>query len=226
MKKRITALALVILSALIITSCSSNKINEQTPDNDKPAFSLDFSDPVEDAEKTVTKMFKALKNYNLEEAQKYVDVDEISSKADTNENSTLFMKTAFESIDYKIVSSEKIDENNVIVNASISAIDMKPIMAEFFTKAMQYAFSYAFSETQPTEEEQNQKMEEILVECITKPDLSKVTNEIPVKVVKTDDEWKIETSEIFANAILGGLIDAANELNNSLGGNSKEAIAE
>jgi hypothetical protein len=227
MKKTLISIAAAVLTIFAFASCAKDSVtNEQNAENKNAENnffeSIIKKDAVEEAEDTVKKTFKALKKYELEEAQKYINVDEIASKADTNENSTLFMKTAFGSLEYEIKSSEKIDENNVIVNTSITAIDMKPVMAEFFSKAMQYAFSFAFSEVQPTEEERDQKMEEILVECITKPDIANTTNEVPVKVTKIDGEWKIETSQTLTNGVLGGLIDATNELNNSFGGNSEE----
>ena len=231
MKKTLISITAAILTIFAFASCTKDLVtNEQNaenkPENNNVLTSIIKKDATEEAEEAVKKMFKALKSYDIEEAQKYVDVDEIASEADTNENSTLFMKTAFESLEYEIKSSEKIDENNVIVNTSITAIDMKPVMSEFFTKAMQYAFSIAFAETQPSEEEQNKKMEEILVECITKPDLVNVTNEVSVKVSKIDNEWKIEADDAFTNAVLGGLVDATNDLNNSLNGNEEETAEE
>lgn len=227
MKKTIISITAAVLIIFAFTSCAKDSVTNEHNAESENAENNFFEtiikkDAVEEAEDTIKKTLKAFKKYDLEEAQKYINVDEIASKADTNENSTLFMKTAFGSLEYEIISSEKIDENNVIVNTSITAIDMKPVMAEFFGKAMQYAFSFAFSEVQPTEEEQNQKMEEILVECITKPDIANATNEVPVKVTKIDGEWKIETSQTLANAVLGGLIDATNDLNNSLNGNEEE----
>ena len=67
-----------------------------------------------------------------------------------------------------------------------------------------------------TEEETNKKMEEILVECASKPELATVTNEVDIKVVKTESkEWKIEADDTFVNALLGGLADAAKEMENA-----------
>ena len=119
-------------------------------------------------------------------------------------------------LDYEIVASNKVDNNNVVVKTKITATDMKPVMSEFLTKALQYAFSNAFANPQPTEEETNKKMEEILVECAAKPDLATVTNEVDIKVIKTESkEWKIEADDAFINALLGGLADATKEMENN-----------
>lgn len=59
-------------------------------------------------------------------------------------------------------------------------------------------------------------MQEIPVECASKPDLAAVTNEVDIKVVKTENrEWKVESDDAFVNALLGGLADAAKEMENT-----------
>lgn len=172
---------------------------------------------IKKAETAVNGMFAAFKNLDFEEAQKYVNVEEITkTDNETDENSKLIMETVFDKLNYEILSSEKIDGNTVLVKTKITATDMKPVMGEFISKALEYAFSTAFSSSQPTEEETNKKMEEILVECASKPDLATVTNEVDIKVVKTESKnWKIEADETFVNAVLGGLTEAAKEMGNS-----------
>lgn len=179
-------------------------------------FSLTGCGEIKKAETSVNGMFTAFKNLDFEEAQKYVNVDDITNGENSNDNAEAVMNAIFGNLNYEIVLSEKIDDSTVIVKTSITATDMKPVMGEFFTQAMQYAFSTAFSDTQPSEEEQNKKMEEILVECASKPDLATVTNEVDIKVVKNENkEWKIEADDTFVNAVLGGLMDAAKSLENA-----------
>ena len=62
----------------------------------------------------------------------------------------------------------------------------------------------------------NKKMEEMFIECVSKEDLSMVTSEVDIKVIKADKKWKIESSEELSNALLGGLAQAAEEISNSL----------
>ena len=162
-------------------------------------------------------MFTAFKSLNFEEAQKYVNVDEITKAGEeANENSMLIMETVFDNLSYEIISSEKVDNETVIVKTKVTATDMKPVLGEFLAKALEYAFSNAFANPQPTEEETNKKMEEILVECASKPDLATVTNEVDIKVIKTESkDWKIEADDAVVNALLGGLADAAKEMENA-----------
>lgn len=175
---------------------------------------------IKKAETTINNTFTALKKLDFETASNYINVDEIMESDDESDDSlslddNLFMENLFDKLEHKIVSSEKIDKNTVIVKTEITAIDMKPVLAEYFGKALQYAFANAFANPQPSEEETNKKMEEMFVECISKEDLAMVTNEVDIKVVKVDKKWKIESADELSNALLGGLAEAAEELGNS-----------
>ena len=193
--KSITAIILTLILILSLTGCGE----------------------IKKAETAVNGMFTAFKSLNFEEAQKYVNVDEITKAGEeANENSMLIMETVFDNLSYEIISSEKIDNETVIVKTKVTATDMKPVLGEFLAKALEYAFSNAFANPQPTEEETNKKMEEILVECASKPDLATVTNEVDIKVIKTESkDWKIEADDAVVNALLGGLADAAKEMENA-----------
>ena len=178
-------------------------------------FSLTGCGEIKKAETAVNGMFTAFKNTDIEAAAKYVDVDEINASEDSSDSisTELVMKTIFNKLDYKIISSEKVDDTTVKVKTEITVTDMKPVLGEFFTNAMQYAFSTAFSNPQPTEEETNKKMEEMFIESASKEDLATVTNEVDITVVKTENnEWKVKSDDTFADALLGGLITAGEEL--------------
>lgn len=193
--KTITAIILTLILTLSLTGCGE----------------------IKKAETAVNGMFTAFKSLNFEEAQKYVNVDEITKAGEeANENSMLIMETVFDNLSYEIISSEKVDNETVIVKTKVTATDMKPVLGEFLAKALEYAFSNAFANPQPTKEETNKKMEEILVECASKPDLATVTNEVDIKVIKTESkDWKIEADDAVVNALLGGLADAAKEMENA-----------
>lgn len=178
-------------------------------------LSLTGCGEIKKAETAVNGMFTAFKNTDIEAAAKYVDVDEINASENSSDSIStgLVMKTIFNKLDYKIISSEKVDETTVKVKTEITVTDMKPVLGEFFTNAMQYAFSTAFSNPQPTEEETNKKMEEMFIESASKEDLATVTNEVDITVVKTENnEWKVKSDDTFADALLGGLITAGEEL--------------
>lgn len=134
--KSITAIILTLILTLSLTGCGE----------------------IKKAETAVNGMFTAFKNLDFEEAQKYVNVDEITKAGEeANENSMLIMETVFDNLSYEIISSEKVDNETVIVKTKVTATDMKPVLGEFLSKALEYAFSNAFANPQPTEEETNKK---------------------------------------------------------------------
>lgn len=181
-------------------------------------LSLTACGEIKKAETTVNNMFTAFKAADFDKAREYIDVDKIISEESDNKklvNAETIMKTLFDRLNYEIISSEKVDENTVIVKTKITAVDMKPVIGEFFKSAMQYAISNAFANPTPSEEEMNKKMEELFVAAATKPDLATVTNEVDIKVISTDNTWKVASDETFANALLGGLLDSIKDIQNS-----------
>ena len=181
-------------------------------------FMLTGCGEIKKAETTVNSMFAAFKKLDFAEIEKYVDLEDIKvsdSDSELTGNVELFMKTLFGKLDYKIVSSEKADNNTVIVKTQITAIDMRPVMGDFIKNAMQYAFTNAFADAQSGKEDTDAKMEKMFIECATKPDLATVTNEVAIKVVKVDQSWEIQTDDLFTNAIFGGMLDVAKDMEKS-----------
>lgn len=175
-------------------------------------LSLTGCGEIKKAENTVNNMFAALKEGNLEAAQKYVDVDDFTGGDDGDsltENNEIMLKAVFGGLEHKILSSEQIDGDTVTVKTEITATNMKTVMEEFIMDALSYAFAAAFTTPEPTEEEVNQKMEELFMAAATKPDLETVTSTVDIRVVRTEGNvWKIDADETFANAISGGLYEA------------------
>lgn len=187
------------------------------------AFSLTGCGEIKKAEITINNTFAALKELDFETASNYINVDDImdtDGEADEEDDSlsiddSIIMENLFGKLEHKIISSEKIDKNTVVVKTEITAIDMKPILTEYLGKALQYAFANAFANLQPSEEETSKKMEELFIECISKDNLEMVTNEVDIKVIKIDKKWKVESAEELSSALLGGLSEAAEEISDS-----------
>lgn len=166
------------------------------------------------AETVINNAFTALKALDLETASAHINIDKIfndiseSDDKKTDELSldgNVFAQNLFGKMEYEIISSEKVDKNTVIVKTKITSVNMKPVLAEYIAAAFQFSLANAFANPQPTEEEQSNAMEKILNESFTKVDLEMITNEVDIKVINVDNEWKIESSDELANALLGGL---------------------
>ena len=176
------------------------------------------SSPTKEAEATISGMFNAFKDLDFEKAENYIDIDDMKlSQVEENEttNYEIFMKTLFNRLNYEIISSEEVDSETVNVVVKITAIDMKPVLADYMAAALQYAFSNAFANPQPTEEETNKKMEELFIASATKENLATVTNEVTVKVVNEDGNWNVVSDDDLTDAMFGGLIAATEAISNS-----------
>ncbi len=202
MKNNITKIvcSLFLVSLLLITSACST---------------------TQKAEQTVDKVFLSIKNGDFEEAQKYLVIENDDNEAEQDDENIDKIKKMFEKLEYTIKSSEEIDSNTVNVLVETKALDIKTVLGNYMQKALQYAFSNAFADPQPTEEETNKKMEEIFIECLTAEDVKTITSEVTVKVVKQGGIWKIISDDAFANAILGGITDLS-EAFEGLSGDSEE----
>lgn len=179
---------------------------------------------IKKAEATVNNMFIAFKTLNFEEAEKYINVDEItlsSSEEDSDDmdfmsEEYMMLKALFGKLEHKIITSEKVDKDTVKVTVDVTAVEMKPILTEFYGNAIAYAFQNAFSGNQISDEEMSKKMSEMFMESASKSDLSMVNNTATITVVRKDKQWKVESNEEFVNAVLGGGITAAEEVTNEI----------
>lgn len=182
-------------------------------------FSLTACGEVQKAENTVNGMLSAFKNMDFETVKMYMNTEDIDDNDTSNEAlDTEYISTPLaENFEYRIISSEKTDDSNVIVKTEITTIDMKPVMSDFLVNAIQYSFAMAFSDSQPSEEEQNQKMAEMFSESVENAEAGTVTNEVDIKVAKNEDnEWKIQAEDDLLNALLGGLLNVVEEMENAL----------
>lgn len=182
--------------------------------------SLSGCGEVKKAENTVNNTFSALEEADIEKLSEYMNLDDFksdSTDADSiTSNVEMLIKNMFSRLDYKIISSEKIDNTTVVVTTEITNTDMKPVIEEFLANASQYAFANAFSDSQPSEEEASKKMEEMLIESINKSDRTTVTNTAAITVIKAEDKsWKIKSDDAFLDALMGGLYEVTKEIENS-----------
>ncbi len=182
-------------------------------------LSLTACGEIQKAETAVNGMFEAVKSLNFEEAGKYISDSGIEELADAPDEATeMFVEKVCGNMSHEIVSSEKADDGSVLVKTNITSIDMKPVLENFLVKAVEYTFSTGSLGTQMTDEESQAKMQEILAECISAPDLATVTNEVDIKVAPDDNgEWKIEGDDALASAMLGNLTESLENIDEALG---------
>ena len=115
-----------------------------------------------------------------------------------------FTKTLMDNVEYKIVSSEKVDDNTVTVKVDITAIKMEVVMEKFMAGAMKLVLEEDVDNL--TEEEINKKMFELLLDAISQPDLETVTTTVDITVKNEDGVWDFGADDALVDAIYGGIL--------------------
>lgn len=200
MKTKIVALVMVLM--LLLTACTTST-----------------SSNAETAEQAVSNVLNAVKELDKETINKYLDYDKlINNDVDQSEQELADeqIKKMLTRLEYKIISSE---ENGDIatVKAEITNINMEKVIKDMFGNMFTLAMAEAFKDEsmQLTDEEMEQKTYELFDEAIEKYKDEKVTNSADIKLNKIDGQWKIGIDENMQNAIMGNLLKATNDINDS-----------
>ena len=198
MFKTMTAAVLALALTLSLAACGVN--------------------PTKQAEAAVSGMLDAAKVLDFEAIGKYTGAEEIFGSADELDQipgGKDLLQSLLGKMKYKILSSEQTDEETVYVATKITAVDMKPVFTQFMSKAMEYILAHIFDA--PSDEEIEAEVMKILTELLDAPDLATVDTEVAIKVVLTEDGWKVDGAETLVEAMLGGLEEAAAEFGSLFG---------
>lgn len=193
--KKLTAAVLALVLALSVAACGVT--------------------PTQQAESVVKGMLDAFKAMDFETASKYLSTEDTFDSEEIGDFE-MFLKM-LEKLQYEIVGSEQVSGEQVRVTVKITAVDMQPVIGKFMAKALEYAFANAFADPAPTEEETNEAMLKILNDLLAAEDLAMTTSETVINVVKTEDGWKVQGDDTFADALFGGLGKALEQMENAFG---------
>jgi hypothetical protein len=169
----------------------------------------------ESPEQAVSNALSAVKEMNMKTASKYLDYNKLmnegeSSEESDNVNSDVMMKLILKKFDYKVISSST-DANSATVKVEITNTDMSKIIADFFPEMFGLAFSGL------SKEQLDDKYLEIFTNLMNRPDNKIITKTVEIKLTKNDKSWEVGMSDELADAIYGGMLTAADNMNNSFG---------
>ncbi|MDD4564768.1 MAG: DUF4878 domain-containing protein [Eubacteriales bacterium] len=173
----------------------------------------------ETAEQAVKNALDAIKAADVEKASKYVDYekilnsDEEAADTESDAQSEEMAKMVLKNLQYKILESSE-EKDTATVKVEITNLDMGNVMAGFVSQLFPLAFSGL------SEEQMETKSMEIFTDLVS-TETKTVTKAVDISLSKKEDGWKIETSDEFADAILGGMITYSENMNNSFGGSDK-----
>ncbi|MBU5677985.1 DUF4878 domain-containing protein [Alkaliphilus sp. MSJ-5] len=162
-----------------------------------------------DPKASVSGYLDALKSGNIEEMNKYVksDSEDQVKEVFNNENQMneeAFLK-AYSKLDYKILSS-KVNGDTATVETEINAPNLGKIMTELIQEALPLAFAAAFKEDK-SEDNMDDLMNTMLLDKVNSDDMPMVKKTVKIDLVKENNNWIINPSNDFTNAITGNLAD-------------------
>ena len=163
-------------------------------------------------EKTVEGMLNSLKNADFESVNKYVNYEEIVNESEMLQNSEMDEETQsllFDKLTWKILNISK-EENTASVEIEITNKDFDQIISNYTKEALKIAFNGESF----TQEEQNNKLKEQL----KNEEIGTKTVTTTIQLTKNEGEWKVQPDESLVNALLPGLHEAVNSLNEIING--------
>ena len=158
------------------------------------------------AEKTVKGMFSSIKALDFEKAQEFMDADNFYQGDDVKnlpEYAQIILNELCGKLEYKILETEKINKNKVLVKTEITALDISPIMTEF----MKEAISTMMGASLLNKDKQEAELANIAKKLMARPDLKTKTATVDIDVVNADKKWVVVSSDEFENAMSGGLAE-------------------
>lgn len=196
--KTVTAAVLALAVALSLAACGAKQ------------------DPVREATAAVENTLQALKTLDFEALAACTgDAGFLDGDLGIGElpgDGMAFMQNLLGRMDYDVLGAQQEGEDTVFVNTKITAVDMKPVLSQFLTRAMEYAFAHMMDDPAPTDEQMEAEMMKILNEEMARPDLATVENEVLIEVNRSETGWIVKGTDTLANAALGGLQSAIDEL--------------
>ncbi len=197
--KKLTALLCCAVLVLTLAGCASEKPEDEA----------------KKAEEAVTGLITAVQKVNVEEAKKYAVLDAETEAGLDDEQTTLF-GALFGKLQYKILSTEAAGDDAYLVKTEITAINIKPLLSSYIEESLKAALSEGFN-TNKSEEEIIQIAEQKFTEILNRDNLETITNTVDIRVIKDNNVWKVQADEILANALSGGMVDAAKDLQGAFG---------
>ena len=171
-------------------------------------------------DKTVSKFIESVKAEKMKEAAKCAIDDSFEGNLDVKYNNKiqeLLFKTLLKNLEYKIVKTEKQDNETTIVTVEVTNVDVEKIFLQVFKKMTQETFSGNGSHLMSVDDRFKEELE-----AKDKPKSKNVTKFV---VKKTANGEKIVLTAENIDILLGKLNTTLSNLN-TLGGAEEETAVE
>ena len=157
-------------------------------------------------EGVVNKFLGEIKQYELEKSKKYLMNPELLDSAlikSDNESKQMFIEALFSNMEYKVKNSTTREDGNVVVNVSITNIDV----ANIFNLVYKDIFRKTFNG------EKDINISESLANILKKPNLPKKTILSQFLMEKNGDSYKIILRKENIDDIFGSYFSTLTNMN-------------
>ena len=169
---------------------------------------------------TVSKFINNIKAGKPKEAEKYAIDDGFEGNLEityNNKNQELLFKTLLKNLEYKIIGTEKQDNDTTIVTVEVTNLDVQKVFLQVFQKMSQEVFTNKDSKPLSAEERFKQELEA--------KDKPKIKNTTKFVVKKTPQGEKVVVTAENIDVLLGKLNTTLLNLGN-LGKTENETAVE
>ena len=169
------------------------------------------------ATKAFDAMMQALKSGEKEQVQAYFDMDGVMEKLLTEPKTELedAVLATLKKMEYKVTAIQKIDNNQVSIEAKLTTLDFSEAMNRFLNEVMLLVSDEEYRThigTMSKEMYQDLLIEQMLT-VLTQTDIPKIESNVSVIMTKENGTWKMEHGgEMFLDAIFAKLFKAVNSL--------------
>ncbi len=193
--KKIVCLLLVIVMAFMLVGCGAKG----------------------DAKKAFNNMMQAFQTGEAETISKYYDFNAVSRFVNADDQTEMLnaVLEPLKSMQYQVISVEKLDGANVRVTASITSIDFTEVMDRYIKGVMEMVVSDSYQDQVAgmSKEDYQKLLASKMTEVLAQADIPKTDKEVSVTMVKKDGEWVAGgDSDELLGALFGNLTDAVNSL--------------
>lgn len=203
MKNKLTIISIIIIT-LLLNGCAI-----------KPEVTI--TEYFTDLQTTLSTDFKSLSIEKYFDSEVVLSDNDQSLNYDSGESNEMTERyiELFQGFEYTIKDTI-INGDNATVNVEILTYPMGELLSNYITQLMSKVFEWAFSGL--SEEEMTQKMTDLFIESSN--NLEKTyTKTVPVYLVKVEGKWLLsggETNYALFNALTGGMIDFAKQIQNDM----------
>lgn len=193
--KRIIAVWLVVVLVLSLSGCGAKS----------------------DATKAFDAMMTAFKSGEKEKIAPYYDFEATAEHVVANNKEELeqeILKT-LKKMDYKVISGEKVDNNQVKLKVEVTTLDFSEVMNRFIAKVMELvsAEDYQARVGSMSQEEYQSLLAEQMMTVLNQEDIPTVQETLEVTMEKESGNWKLGGSKTeFLNAVFANLIQVVTSL--------------